>query len=250
MTLAPDKIVAREEDLQAVRQAVVDYCEGYHTRNPEQTRRAYHSECLKRAFASTEDDVWYLTVQTPASMVDVARIEHRRVENPEYEIIVDDISQGIASVRLHSPGWIDYLHVVKARGEWRLLHAAYTESSNQTSNTHAEDEEEIIARTLDYIEAWFRGDAERHAKAYHPECIKRAYAEDGHGIIWTSPQRMVEFCASGDQVLEDAEWKIIVDDVAGDVATVRVYSTRWVDFLHLAKARGRWGLFHVSYHSR
>ena len=250
MTLAPEKIVARDEDLQAVRQAVVDYCEGYHTRDPEQTGRAYHTECLKRAFHSTDDDVFYLMVQTQASMVDVARIESRRIEQPQYEIIVDGISGGIASVRLYSPGWIDYLHVVKARGEWKLLHAAYTEGSDRKNEASAEEEAEIRARVLDYIEAWYAGDAERHANAYHQECVKRAYAEDGHRLDWTSPERMVELCASGGQVLEGAEWEIIIDDVADDVATVRVYSTQWVDFLHLAKARGRWGLFHVVYHEQ
>ncbi len=249
MTIAPVTIVARDEDLQAVRQAVVDYCEGYYRRDPEQTKRAYHSECLKRSFASTDDDVWYLEVQTPASMVDVARVVRMRVDDPSYEIIIDDLSQNIASVRLYSDGWVDYLHVVKARGEWKLLHAAYTARSDQTNGPpSAEDEGEITARALDYIEAWFGGDAERHANAYHPECIKRAYAADGHGLIWTSPQRMVEFCASGDTVLENGEWEFVIDDIAGDVASVRVYSTLWVDFLHMAKARGRWGLFHVVYH--
>jgi hypothetical protein len=156
MTIAPEIIVARDEDLQAVRQAVVDYCEGYYRRDPVQTERAYHSECLKRSFASTDDDVWYLTVQTPASMVDVSRVDHMRVDDPSYEIIIDDLSQNIASVRLYSDGWVDYLHVVKARGEWKLLHAAYTARSDQTDDpASAEDEEEITDRALDYIEAWF-----------------------------------------------------------------------------------------------
>jgi len=250
MTLASEMSVARENDLQAVRQAVVDYCEGYHRRDPEQTARAYHSECLKRSFEVTDDDVWYLIVQTPASMVDVARIDRKRVDDPSYEIIIDDLSEDIASVRLYSDGWVDYLHVVRARGEWKLLHAAYTESSNRTDESDPEDEAQITARALDYVEAWYAGDAERHARAYHQECVKRAYHPNGYNLVTTSPERMVELCSKGESVLEDAEWEITIDDVAGGVATVRVYSTKWVDFLHLAKARDRWGLLDVSYHGR
>lgn len=250
MTLAPVMSAAREEDLQAVHQAVVDYCEGYHRRDPEQTARAYHSECLKRNFEVTDDDVWYLVVQTPTSMVDVARIDHKRVDDPSYEIIIDDLSEDIASARLYSDGWVDYLHVVNARGEWKLLHAAYTESSNRTDERNPEDDVEITARALEYVEAWYAGDAERHAHAYHQECVKRAYETDGYNLATTSPERMVDLCATGESILDGAEWEIIIDDVAGDVAAVRVYSTKWVDFLHLARARGRWGLFHVSYHGR
>lgn len=250
MTRASETNVAREEDLRAIRQAVVEYCEGYHRRDPEQTARAYHSECLKRNFEVTDDDVWYLVVQTPASMVDVARIDRKRVDDPSYEIIIDDLSEDIASVRLYSDGWVDYLHVVKARGEWKLLHAAYTENSNRTDDLSPEDEAEITARALDYVEAWYAGDAETHAHAYHQECVKRAYQPNGYNLVTTSPERMVDLCATGESILDGAEWEIIIDDVAGGVATVRVYSTKWVDFLHVAKARGRWGLFHVSYHER
>jgi hypothetical protein len=250
MTVAAEMVTKSEEDFQAVRRAVADYCEGYYRRDPEQTARAYHSECLKRDFVVTEDDVWYLVVQTPASMVDVARVDRLNVDDPSYEIIIDDLSENIASVRLYSDRWVDYLHVVKARGEWRLLHAAYAELPDEDVSVSEADREEITARVLDYVEAWYAGDANRHADAYHQECVKRAYRADGRDLVTTFPERMVELCASGESILEDAEWEIIVDDVAGGVATVRVYSTRWVDFLHLARARGRWGLFHVSYHAR
>ena len=122
MTIAPETIVARDEDLQAVRQAVVDYCEGYYRRDPEQTKRAYHSECIKRSFASTDDDVWYLEVQTPASMVDVARVDRMRVDDPSYEIIIDDLSESIASVRLYSDGKLTIQKLGEKEKEHAYIH--------------------------------------------------------------------------------------------------------------------------------
>ena len=44
--------------------------------------------------------------------------------------------------------------------------------------------------------------------------------------------------------------EVIIDAVFEDIASVRVYSPRWVDFLHIVKARGAWKLFHVTWHSR
>lgn len=238
-----------DSDLDEIRQAVSDYCEGYYRRDPEQTYRSYHPECLKRSFDETEHGVFYLIAQTRASMVDVARIQERRVDNPTYEIIIDDVSDGIASVRLYSDDWVDLLHVVKARDEWKLLHAAYDTRSECPVEAAQSDVDAIHAVALDYIEAWYQGDAQRHAHAYHDECVKRAFREDG-GLEVTSGQRMVDLCATGDTTLPNAEWDIHIDDIVGNVASVRVNSTRWIDHLHIAKARGRWALLHISYTPR
>ena len=234
-------------DLTEIRNAVADYCEGYYTRNQEQTHRAYHPECLKRVFEETEHGVFYLVVQTRASMVDVAGIEESRVDDPSYEITIDEVSQDMASVRLYSNDWVDFLHVVKARGEWKLLHAAYDELPEPGVEPAKSDRDAIHAAALDYVEAWYQGDAQRHALAYHDECVKRAFRDDG-GLAVTSGQHMVDMCATGDTVLPDATWEIEIDDIVGTVASVRVHSTYWVDFLHIAKARGAWRLFHVTYH--
>ena len=232
-----------------IRQAVVDYCEGYYRRDPHQTLRAYHPECLKRSFEETDDGVFYLTVQTRASMVDVARVQKQRVEDPTYEIIIDDVSHDIASVRLYSDAWVDFLHVVKARGAWKLLHAAYDIRPEPDVEVAQSDHDAIHRVALDYVEAWYQGDAQRHALAYHDECVKRRFREDG-GMEVTSGQRMDDLSATGDTVLPEAKWRIHIDHIVGNVASVRVNSTRWVDHLHIAKARGRWALLHVSYTPR
>jgi hypothetical protein len=41
-----------------------------------------------------------------------------------------------------------------------------------------------------------------------------------------------------------------IDAVYDDIATVRIYSPWWVDFLHVVKARGSWKLFHVTWQRR
>lgn len=41
-----------------------------------------------------------------------------------------------------------------------------------------EDIDGVMTAALDYIDGYISGDAERHARAYHPECIKRRYVSD------------------------------------------------------------------------
>ena len=235
---------ASDEDLAEIRQAVVDYCEGYYRRDPEQTARAYHGECVKRKFLQAYD-AWHLVVRYPASMIDLARNDEPPID-PTYEIFIDDVADGIASVRLYSDRWVDFLHVVKHRGHWKLFHVTFDELPPEDTTPTEEDREGITQAALDYVEAWYTGDAERHARAYHDECIKRIYAPNG-SIELVSPAAMYDYCAAGDTVLDGAEWTIEIDDIVGSVASVRIPSTLYVDYVHVAKARGKWGLFHVTY---
>lgn len=59
---------------------------------------------------------------------------------------------------------------------------------------------------------------------------------------------MADYAALG--TVPDCEAEIIIDAISEGIASVRVYSCRWVDFLHIVKARGEWGLFHVTWHDR
>ena len=65
-----------------------------------------------------------------------------------------------------------------------------------------------------------------------------------------SPQTMVDYAASGVSLVADCEAEVIIDAISEDIASVRVYSCKWVDFLHVVKARGEWRLFHVTWHGR
>ena len=113
------------------------------------------------------------------------------------------------------------------------------------------DIEDITRVAMDYLEGYVLGDADRHLSSYHPEAIKRRYnvGSDGVvGIVALSPQTMADDAAL--QTPTQVEAEIIIDAVFNDIASVRVYSPSWVDFLHVVKARGAWKLFHVTWYSR
>ena len=118
----------------------------------------------------------------------------------------------------------------------------------------AQDDVDAITRVaLDYLEGYVSGDSQRHLRSYHPEAIKRRYTEDEDGvfgIVSLSPQTMADYAATESGSGSDGSIEVIVDDVSEDIASVRVYSARWVDFLHVVKARGEWRLFHVTWHRR
>ncbi len=117
------------------------------------------------------------------------------------------------------------------------------------TQTSKEDLDAIEAAALDYLFGWVDGDPDRHAKAYHPEALKRRYFSEGgvDQLNWVTPQLMVDWAASGQSREENTEYELFIDDVTEGMASVRVYSTKWIDFLHVVKARGEWRILNVTW---
>lgn len=117
-----------------------------------------------------------------------------------------------------------------------------------------EDIDAVTRAALDYIEGYTQGDADRHARAYHPECIKRRYVTDEESgievIQLVTPRIMADYAGAAGAMVPDCEAEVIIDAISEDMASVRIYSCQWIDFLHVVKARGHWGLFHVTWHDR
>ena len=46
-------------------------------------------------------------------------------EKPKKEIIILDIFNKIASVKLVADDWVDYMHIVKLNGKWQLVNVLW-----------------------------------------------------------------------------------------------------------------------------
>jgi len=106
----------------------------------------------------------------------------------------------------------------------------------------------------EYIESYVGGHARRHAEVYHPESLKRRYVTD-HAtgvteLVTLSPRIMADYAVASGPMGGDCETEVVIDDISEDMASVRIYSCRWVDFAHIVRARGEWRLFHVTWHGR
>ena len=106
----------------------------------------------------------------------------------------------------------------------------------------------------EYIESYVRGDAESHARVYHPECLKRRYVTDEASgvteLVVLSPQVMADYAKASGPTDGECDTEIIIDDISEEMASVRIYSCEWVDFAHIVRSRGLWRLFHVTWHGR
>ncbi|HET8796478.1 MAG TPA: nuclear transport factor 2 family protein, partial [Thermoanaerobaculia bacterium] len=102
----------------------------------------------------------------------------------------------------------------------------------------ADDRRAIEAAALDYAEGWYAGDADRMARALHPDLAKRIVAsKDGEPRLqhMTAEQLIAGTRKGyGKNVPPEKQLKDVkILDVFGNTATVRLEMAGWIDYLHV-----------------
>jgi hypothetical protein len=110
----------------------------------------------------------------------------------------------------------------------------------------------IRVTALNYVEGWYEGNAERMAKALHPELVKRIVVRDT-----TTGKTMVQGMGAsvlvnstrhgyGKETPRERQQKdVSVLDVFGNAASVKAVMADWIDYMHMAKVDGRWVIVNV-----
>jgi hypothetical protein len=121
-----------------------------------------------------------------------------------------------------------------------------------------EDLNAITATARDYIEGWLDGDPERMRRCLHPDLVKRMVRRDpdtGEWIIGriADAAAMIGWTEAGEGRTTDEAgrpYEIVVDAVFHRIATVRLVSSPFVDYLHVAKVGERWLIVHALWEPR
>lgn len=120
----------------------------------------------------------------------------------------------------------------------------------------AADSAAISRAAMDYIQGWYTGDGDRMARAVHPDLAKRWVSRDDKGASWlshSSADGLVHATRDGrgtdvPQAQRRAEVRIL--DIYGDMASVRLTSTKLVDYMQLARWNGEWKIINVLWDLR
>ena len=114
-------------------------------------------------------------------------------------------------------------------------------------------EVDIIKQTvLGYIEAWYKGEPERGEKSLHPELAKRIARLNPktgqNNLEQMSASTLAKRWRSGDgkSTPEEHQRKeVTILDVYGNMASVKLEASAWVDYMHLAKFNGEWVIVNI-----
>ena len=108
------------DDASAVRATVTNYIQGYFTGDAQRMEQTLHPHYLKHMI---HGDI-PMREKTGADMMKDVRRDgppDLPAASKTEQVTVLDISGEIASAKLETPGWTDYITLLKANGEWKIL---------------------------------------------------------------------------------------------------------------------------------
>ena len=112
----------------------------------------------------------------------------------------------------------------------------------------------VEATARDYIDGWYAGNAGRMSHSLHDHLVKRILNPDGTGpddeLRTVSKERMVALTSDGGGADPAAESVVVVDAVSETIATARVMSPDYVDYLQLLKTDSGWKMVNIVFHPR
>ena len=131
-------------------------------------------------------------------------------------------------------------------------------NNSSASTPTPEDIEGITQASRDYAEGWFTADAERMRRCLHPELVKRTIMRDPQRGTWelrrpADAQMMITFTQEGggsDAPESERTYEIKILDVFRHIATVKVLSYPYMDYLHIAKINDQWLIVNVLWELR
>ena len=114
-------------DSAAIRQAALDYIEGYYTGDAERMRRALHPGLVKRIVRVQEGQP-RLGEMTAQQLIDGTAAGWGR-EVPEHarrtDVTILDAFRNVAAVRVDAHDWIDYMQIARWNGEWKIVNVLW-----------------------------------------------------------------------------------------------------------------------------
>jgi hypothetical protein len=108
------------DDSSAVRATVTNYVEAYYTGDAQRMQQSLHPHYLKHMI---HGDI-LVREKTASEMVQEVR-SHGPADLPATskteQVTVLDVAGSIASAKLVTPGWTDYMTLSKVNGQWKIL---------------------------------------------------------------------------------------------------------------------------------
>ena len=121
------------DDREAVRQAMLDYVEGIYNVQPERLERSLHPDMVKRGYFRKQaaDTDFAFEPMTREQLIRLAgnwnKDRKRPVDTYPKDVIVYEVVNQTASGKVIATWGIDYMHLAKHDGRWKILNILWQE---------------------------------------------------------------------------------------------------------------------------
>jgi hypothetical protein len=116
-------------DAVAIKQAALDYIEGWYEGSAERMERALHPDLAKRIVRTDPKSGRSRLEQMSAmGLVQGVRAGYGKntpKEKQQKDVTILDVYENAASVKVIAADWIDYLHMAKSNGRWVIVNVLW-----------------------------------------------------------------------------------------------------------------------------
>lgn len=117
-----------EKEKAAIKQAALDYIEGWYEGNAQRMERALHPDLVKREVNTMPTGKDVLFSVSASNMVEFTRAgggSETPKEKQKNEVIILDVYQNIATAKAISADYVDYLHLAKINRQWKIVNVLW-----------------------------------------------------------------------------------------------------------------------------
>ncbi len=137
---------ASPEEEAAIKATALDYLEGWYTGDAQRMERALHPDLAKRIVRVDPDGTW----DRVDSMSALTLIQYTRkgygmkvpVEERQADVTVLDVYGNAAVAKAVARDWVDYLHIGKVNGEWKIINVLWEMKPPPIKDGPAAEEEQ------------------------------------------------------------------------------------------------------------
>ena len=115
-------------DSAGIRAAALDYIDGWYAADGARMERALHPELAKRNVFSDSSGRSRLVQMSAMTLVQNTRSEGgSKIPSGQRtdSVRILDIYGGAASARVRAATWVDYMHLAKFNGRWRIINVLW-----------------------------------------------------------------------------------------------------------------------------
>lgn len=117
-----------ESERAAIEAAVRDYIDGWYEGDAERMERALHPDLAKRVVRKLASGGEFLNTVSASNMVAYTAASFGKGKLPEgyvNQVKILEATERIAMVRTESPDFVDYIHVAKIAGTWKIVNVLW-----------------------------------------------------------------------------------------------------------------------------
>lgn len=112
----------------AIKQTALDYIEGWYEGNVERMERALHPDLAKRIVITDAQGKSRLNQTSAMGLVQGTRRgggKDTPKDKQRKDVMILDVDENAASVKIVASDWIDYLHLAKWNGRWVIVNVLW-----------------------------------------------------------------------------------------------------------------------------